>query len=232
MTSTPYPVQQMKTGTRLILPLTIAVIPWGLLVGAYGVESGLSAVQTQLLSLSVFAGASQLVAIGMLESGAGVASILLTTLLITSRHFLYGLALRQDIQHLPAPWRVSLGFLLTDELFIIRHSHEKRFCRWFLIGAGASFYLGWNLATLAGILARQYLPDLPSLGLDFAVVAIFIVLLVPILKHRAAWVCVTASAITAVVTHLLQLPGGLLVAMLTGMTCGYIASNKDGMQHD
>ncbi|WP_010323135.1 AzlC family ABC transporter permease [Marinobacterium stanieri] len=213
MTNTQYPIQQMKTGTRLILPLTIAVIPWGLLVGAYGVESGLSAVQTQLLSLSVFAGASQLVAIGMLESCAGVASILLTTLLITSRHFLSGLALRQDIQHLPAPWRVSLGFLLTDELFIIRHRHEKRFCRWFLIGAGASFYLGWNLATLAGILAGQYLPDLSSLGLDFAVVAIFIVLLVPILKHRAAWVCVTASAITAVVTHLLQLPGGLLVAM-------------------
>lgn len=232
MTNTQYPVRQMKTGTRLILPLTIAVIPWGILVGAYGVESGLSAVHTQLLSLSVFAGASQLVVIGMLESGAGVTSILLSSLLITSRHFLYGLALRQDIQHLPAPWRVSLGFLLTDELFIIRHRHEKRFCRWFLIGAGASFYLGWNLATLAGILAGQYLPDLSSLGLDFAVVAIFIVLLVPILKHRAAWVCVTASAITAVVTHLLQLPGGLLVAMLTGMTCGYIASNKHGMQHD
>lgn len=224
MTETVSPLQQILAGTRLILPLTIAVVPWGILVGAYGMESGLSALHTQLLSLSVFAGASQLVAIGMLESGASMVSILLTTLLITSRHFLYGLALRQDIQGLPVHWRAALGFLLTDELFVFRRTQQQRFCRWLLIGAGFSFYLGWNLATLAGILAGQYLPDLTALGLDFAVVAIFIALLVPILDNRSAWVCVLASAFMAVLTHLFQLPGGLLLSMLTGMGCGYLYS--------
>ncbi|GAA0684905.1 AzlC family ABC transporter permease [Marinobacterium maritimum] len=228
MTDTVSPIQQMLAGTRMILPLTLAVIPWGILVGAYGVESGLSALHTQLLSLSVFAGASQLVAIGMLESGAGMASILLTTLLITSRHFLYGLAMRQDVQCLPVRWRAALGFLLTDELFVIRHAQSQHFCRWFLIGAGFSFYAGWNLATLAGILAGQHLPDLSTLGLDFAVVAIFIALLVPVLSNRPAWVCVFASAFTAVLTHLILLPGGLLVSMLAGMGCGYLCSRYRG----
>lgn len=228
MTDTVSPLQQVLTGTRLILPLTVAVIPWGVLVGAYGVESGLSALHTQLLSLSVFAGASQLVAIGMLESGAGMISILLTTLLITSRHFLYGLAMRQDVQGLPIRWRAALGFLLTDELFIFHRTQSRYFCRWFLFGAGFSFYLGWNLATLAGILAGQYLPDLATLGLDFAVVAIFIALLVPLMNNRPAWVCVFASAFTAVLTQLIQLPGGLLVSLLVGMSCGYLCSRYKG----
>ncbi len=232
MPHSPSPLSKILAGSRLILPLTLAVIPWGILVGAYGIETGLSALHTQLLSLTVFAGASQLVAIGMLDSGAGIASIFLTTLLITSRHFIYGLALRADIKGLPLHWRAPLGFLLTDELFVARATRREEFCRWFWIGAGVCFYLGWNLATLLGIFAGQHLPDISSLGLDFAVVAIFTALLIPLLTGSPKAACVLASASTAVVTHLFQIPGGLLISMLVGMGAGYLLTSTTGARTD
>ncbi len=204
-----------------MIPLIVAVLPWGVLVGAYGVESGLSALETQSLSLFVFAGTSQLVAIGMLQSGASAASILLTTLLITSRHLLYSMALREKIKRLPLNWRTGLGFLLTDELFVTVEG-KKQLNRWYALGGGLSFYLAWNLATLAGIIAGEAIPDLTNMGLDFAVVATFIAILIPMLKSASVVICVVVSGLTSVLCELNHIPAGLLVSIITGMLSGFL----------
>ncbi len=77
------------------------------------IEANLTPLQGQGLSSIVFAGAAQLVAIGMLKGGAGVFSILLTTLLLTSQHLLYGMSMRSVISPLPGRWRVGLGFFCS-----------------------------------------------------------------------------------------------------------------------
>ena len=70
-------------GAAAIMPLSLATAPWGLLAGSMAIEANLTPLQGQGLSSIVFAGAAQLVAIGMLKGGAGIFSILLTTLLLT-----------------------------------------------------------------------------------------------------------------------------------------------------
>lgn len=215
-------------GAKSMLPLTLAVIPWGILAGALAMDAGLPPWQGQALSLLVFAGAAQLVAIGMVQSHLGWLPILATTVLITARHLLYGMAWRRSVLPLSRPWRLGLGFLLTDELFALHTAERlKAFDPWFALGAGVSFYLGWNLATLLGVVAGHSLPDLTHWGLDFAVVATFIALVLPACRGRAVWGCVLSSALLSVVGALYFPQVGLLVASLGGMAVGYGLSRPD-----
>ncbi|GIC78718.1 AzlC family ABC transporter permease [Moritella sp. F3] len=219
-------------GAIAAMPLSIAVIPWGILAGSYAIEAGLDMLQSQAMSAIVFAGAAQLVAVGMIKSGIGLTSILLTTLLITSRHFLYGMAMRHQMSPLPLRWRLTLGFLLTDELFAIcSETKQHKFDRWFAFGGGFSFYLIWNIASAVGIIAGQQIPNLDELGLDFAIAATFIALVVPAIKTPSILVSVLVSLVMAVVCELFHVPGGLLIAALSGMSAGMLTAKLTNETH-
>ncbi|MFM2479984.1 AzlC family ABC transporter permease [Celerinatantimonas sp. YJH-8] len=209
-------------GALAVTPLSIAVIPWGLLAGSFAVGIGLDLFQSQALSAIVFAGSAQLIATGLIHAGSGLVTILLTTLFIASRHFLYGLAMRHKISPLSLGWRVSLGFLLTDELFaILGHQSVKTFNRWYALGAGLSFYLCWNLATFVGIVAGKFIPNLDSLGLDFAIAATFIAIVVPTIKNKAILMSVLVALVLSVVLQAFHIDGGLMIASLVAMFVGY-----------
>jgi 4-azaleucine resistance transporter AzlC len=216
-------------GVVASLPMTAAVIPWGILAGSFALEVGLTPIESQMMSAIIFTGAAQLVALGMLKAGVGLSSIIITTLLVTSRHFLYSLAMRERISPLPLKWRMSLGFLLTDQLFAMTGQGKvKEFDRWYALGAGLSFYVCWNLSTLAGIIAGQSFPSINEWGLDFAIAAMFIALVVPTIKKKSILICVVVSLVGAVICALLDVPGGLLISALIGMTCGFIYAKKTG----
>ncbi|MDP5147915.1 AzlC family ABC transporter permease [Shewanella sp. ULN5] len=209
-------------GALAVMPLTIAVIPWGILAGSLALETGLTGLQSQAMSAIIFAGSAQLVALGMIKAGVGLSGILITTLLITSRHVLYAMAMRHRISPLPLKWRLSLGFLLTDELFAIANQGQQhKFDRWFALGGGLTFYLGWNTATFIGIVAGQNIDNLGELGLDFAIAATFIAIVVPSVTKPSVLICVLVSLVLAVVCAVLEIQSGLLIATLTGMFAGY-----------
>ena len=228
-THNPSKAQLFWQGTLAILPLSIAVVPWGLLAGSYAMDSGLSPFQSQTLSAVLYAGAAQLVATGMLKSGVGIITMLLTTFFITSRHLLYSVSMRDKISPLPTRWRLLLGFLLTDELFAICGQQSTRqFNRWYALGAGLSFYLVWNIASLVGIIAGQYIPNLNSLGLDFAVAATFIAIVVPNTKSLPILVSVLVALVLSVLLTAYQVPGSLMIASLFAMIAGYYCENIVG----
>ena len=208
------------------MPLSIAVIPWGILAGSLALEAGLSMLESQAMSAIVFAGAAQLVAVGMIKTGVSISSILITTLLITSRHFLYSMAMRNQISSLPLKWRLSLGFLLTDELFAIiakskgPHIQDGQLNRWYALGGGLSFYLTWNIASAVGIFVGNSIPDLDRWGLDFAIAATFIAIVIPAIKSPSIVICVLVSLVLSIICELLEIPSGLLIASLIGMTVG------------
>ena len=215
----------LMRGALAVLPLALAVVPWGILAGSYAIEVGLTWLEAQAMSAVVFAGAAQLAALGMLASGIGAVGILLTTVLITARHILYSLSLRPSLHTLPTRWRIVLGFLLTDEMFAIVMADKFKSFKadpWFALGVGGCFYIAWNLATTLGIVLGTSMPQLHSLGLDFAIVATFIALIVPSIKTVPILVCVAVAAYSAVVFALLQWQVGLLLSSVLGMLAGYI----------
>lgn len=215
--------RQVWGGALAMFPLSVAVIPWGFLVGSYAMEIGLHPLEGQALSAILFAGAAQLVAIGMFKAGVGLSTMLLTTFFITSRHFLYSVSMRSKIAPLPLRWRFTLGFLLTDELFaVVGNQSPERFKPWFAFGAGFSFYLTWNVATLVGIVAGSQIANLDQYGLEFAVAATFIALVVPTIKNRPVLLAVAVAAVLSVLLEYWQVEGGLMISSLCAMVTGYL----------
>lgn len=211
-------------GATAILPLCLAVLPWGILAGSMAIQSGMTAAEGLGMSAIVFAGASQLVAMGMIKTGAGMLAILVSTFFVTAQHFLYGLRLRECIAPLPLRWRVLLGFLLTDELFALTGDQgPARFNRWYALGAGLAFYLSWFFATLLGILAASSVTDLDSYGLDFSIAATFIAIVVPLVRNLPVLACVVTALVLSIGLHHYQVSGALIittvVAMLVGLLC-------------
>ena len=203
-------------GTLAMMPLTIAVVPWGILAGSFAIEVGLTPIESQAMSAIIFAGAAQLVALGMVKAGIGLWSILITTLLITSRHLLYAMAMRSQISPLPLKWRLTLGFLLTDELFALAARPEQRQVP-YLFGAGLCFYLFWVVASIAGIVLASMVPNLQQYHLDFSIVAIFIPIIVILLKNRAAIAGLVVTTVCVLVMKHLQLEGAMIVSGMAGM---------------
>ncbi|HFG1795240.1 AzlC family ABC transporter permease [Vibrio cholerae] len=225
----PTPTRLFWQGTVAMLPLSIAVLPWGLLAGSFAIEAGLSVIESQALSAILFAGAAQLVAIGMFKTGAGLLSLLIATFFITSRHFLYSVSMRSKISQLPLRWRLTLGFLLTDELFAICGAQsDKQFNRWYALGAGLSFYLIWNLASLVGIVAGSYLPDLNQWGLEFAVAATFIAIVIPNIKSWSVLISVLTALVLSVLLTVMGIEGSLMFASIGAMFAGYGAERLLG----
>lgn len=218
--------RQIWQGALAIFPLSIAVIPWGFLVGSFATDIGLTVVESQALSVILFAGSAQLVAVGMFKAGVGLSTMLLTTFFITSRHFLYSVSMRNKISPLPLKWRITLGFLLTDELFaVVGNQSAERFKPWYAFGAGFSFYLVWNMATLIGIVAGNQIPNLEQYGLEFAVAATFIALVVPTIKSVAILVSVIVALLLSVTLAMFQVEGALMISTIGAMISGYVCES-------
>ncbi|PTC05151.1 branched-chain amino acid ABC transporter permease [Vibrio mediterranei] len=219
--------KRLIQGTIAMMPLSLAVVPWGFLAGSFAIDSGLSPLEGQAMSAILFAGAAQLVAMGMIKSGATLLAMVITIFFITSRHFLYGLSMRNHISVLPLRWRVVLGFLLTDELFALCGHHDpKKFDRWYALGAGLSFYLIWNIATFIGIVIGSQIPDLQQYGLEFAVAATFIAIVVPNTKTTPIFLAALSALLASVAFAALDIGMGLVLASLIGMTVGYVSEER------
>ena len=216
---------------RRIMPLCVAVIPWGILTGALAIKAGFSPLQAQFMSLFVFAGAAQLSAITLYAGGGSVLAIGVSTFVISSRHLLYSMTFRQHISHKNLAWRLSIGFLLTDEMFAVSETHTRQtgyFSALFALVSGLTFYLFWNLATYIGIVSGNYYGDLATLGLDFAIVAIFITMTFTEIRKFPVLVAVVISGCASIVLEPIIGDSYIVVAAITGMVSAYLCSSYLG----
>lgn len=214
-----------QKGVLDILPLNLAVIPWGILCGSLAIQRDFSVLEALLMPMLVFAGAAQLVVTELIADNAPLATILFTTFIISSRHFLYGLALRDKLKHLPAKWRLSLGFLLTDELFALSTTSKALKGKPRLVyglAAGGSFYLSWLVWNIIGIIAGGFLPDLTKIGLDFAIAVTFIALVIPTIKSLPVLVTVLSAGGLSVFFKWINWELGLVISSIVAMCLGYI----------
>jgi len=222
-------IRMIQKGFIAMLPLNLAVLPWGILCGSLAIQRGFSVLEAVLMPVLIFAGAVQLIVIELINDNVPLATILFTAFIISSRHFLYGLALRDKLKNLPFRWRGSLGFLLTDELFALSgdsKSFKGKLKLIYALSAGGSFYLCWLLWNIIGITAGSYLPDLTDLGLDFAIAVTFIALVVPTITSLPVLITVIVAGFFSVVLALANWELGLVISSLIAMFCGYIAEKK------
>lgn len=183
------------SGFRAMVPLWLGVIPFSLAYAVTARGAGLSVVETQALSLFVFAGSAQVSAAGLFGAGAGGLSIVLTTFLLNVRHVLYGLSLTRTVPLTRAQVPVA-GFFLTDEAFGVAIARGARTFPT-LLGTELSLFVTWNLGTLVGALSAAAIPDPEKLGVDVVFPLAFLALLVPLLRTRIELTVALASGLLA-----------------------------------
>jgi len=217
-------------GIKATIPLILGAIPFGIIFGAVAVTSGLTPWQAQAMSLFVFAGSAEFIAVGLIAQELAPALVILTTFVVNLRHALYSASLAPYMKHLPQRWLIPLGFWLTDESYAVvitryREAENTPHAHWFFFGSALAMYVNWQICTFIGIVAGQQIPDPASWGLDFAMIVTFIGIVVPFVTNRPALASVIVSGIVAVAANNLPNKLGLMLAAVLGIAAGLIAES-------
>jgi 4-azaleucine resistance transporter AzlC len=228
--------QEFALGLRDTLPLMMGSIAFGVIFGTLATSNGLSAWQTMAMSLFVFSGSAQFIAILLLGTNSGLAVVWFATLVLNLRHLLYAATLVDEVRHLSQAWRLPLAAFLTDETFAVM---ERRYrtegggpnAHWYYIASCIGMYVNWQFWTAMGIVASERFEELKHWGLEFAMVVSFIGIVMPLLNSRPYWAATIVAGVVATVANPLPYKLGLMLGALAGIAVGLALDLKQrGLQ--
>jgi len=195
-----YPGKQALAGTVRAVPIILGYLPIGLAFGVLASTAGLSIYSAVAMSVFVYAGSAQLIAVGLIDAGAGMAAITMTVFLVNLRHMLMSAYLAPHLRYLN-PWQQALfSYEITDESFAVHSACFRKHGRPSkveLFALNHSAHLAWIAGTLLGVWVGTRLTfDTAVLGIDYALPAMFIALLImQIGNYRHAVIAVIAGAL-------------------------------------
>lgn len=217
-------------GVTAVAATLPGVAPFGMIAGVTATGADLSAAQAMVLSMTVFAGASQLAMLQLVAEGAIPAVILLTALTINLRFVMYSASLAPHFQHLGTGWRASLAYFLVDQNYALGVNRYETggtnvqcFGHWFYLGAGVALWVTWQIATMVGISLGTGVPR--EWSLDFAIPLVFLVLLIPALHERPHIAAAVTGGIVATVAAPLPFNLGILAGAVAGITAGVLCEH-------
>ena len=219
------PSTEFFAGLRDTFPLVVGAVPFGIIFGALAGTAGLSFWAAMGMSLFVFAGASQFIGAGLVAAGTAWPIIVITTFVVNLRHLLYGASMVPYYKKLSHFWKVVLSFGLTDETFAVAigryrkkdNSDHKHF---YNLGSMVFMYANWNMCTLIGLTMGKTFPGIATMGLDFAMPATFIGMVIPYLTNSPMRASVITAGSVALMTNSLPHKLGLMIAALAGVAAG------------
>jgi 4-azaleucine resistance transporter AzlC len=216
-------------GLAASLPIVMGYLPIAFSFGVAATRAGFSPTEAFALSLIIYAGASQFLALALLSSGAPVLVSAFTLIAMNLRHVLYGPALLREAGDKASTrhaWAWAWG--LTDEVFgqaLGALARGQRFSEPYMFGLGLGAYAAWVSGTVIGALAGGgALEGWPALsaGLGFMLPALFLALLLSILSRRQLPVIAVAGLVTVVGTLAISATSGILLGMLAGAATGLV----------
>lgn len=183
--------------------VSLTVGAYGLAFGAASVAAGFSVLQSCLLSLLTFSGASQFAIVGVIGAGGSALSGIATAGLLGIRNMLYGLRMAPVVRA-KGLMKVIAAQVTIDESTGVALSQERLGQREMRQGfwlTGVGVFIFWNIFTLIGALSAQAMGDPAAWGLDAAVPAAFLGLLWPRLeKHSDRFLALAAVALSLALT--------------------------------
>lgn len=218
------PSAEFIAGARASLPLAIGAMIFGVTLGVTASQVGLTAVEMGFMSATVFAGASQLVAVGMIDQAAPALAIIAAVFAVNARHILMGATIVPLLRGSSTSIRSLSLLLLVDETWALSMARAgvQPTGPAYIIGAGSFLYLCWLTSTLAGIVFGDLVPDPRVLALDFLGVAVFIGLLAYMKPTRQD---IVPFAIAAILSPLIAayLPGSWNIILAATVAASYAA---------
>ena len=208
-----------------VLPLLIPVVPFGIIFGAIGIELGFGPYATYATSIIIFSGASQIVFFQLLSAGASSIVAITSCSVISTRHFLYGAVVNQYLSSLSIYWKIGLSYILTDQAFAVSNEYFKKnkndkFKHYYLLGAGVTLWITWQLTTIIGILLGSIVPE--ELGLTFAIPLTFLALLINYFRKIDHVIVMIASGVLSVILYEAPFKSYIIFSSLISLLIAYL----------
>jgi len=199
----------------------------GVSYGAIAVSSGFPLWLPMLMSLVVFAGASQFMFLGIVAAGGNPFAAVLAGLLANARHLPFGFAVGDAVGRGRGA-RMFGSHLMSDETVafaMAQDEAERRRAAYWACGLG--IFVCWNIGVLVGAFAGTAISDTGAFGLDAAFPAVLLALVLPSLRDKTARLPVLVGVVVALATTPF-LPAGLPVLLaLAGVVVGAAAKEPE-----
>jgi 4-azaleucine resistance transporter AzlC len=203
-------VQETKTlPTRLqaiapALPVVMGYLPIGFAYGVLAINAGLTPFETIAMSVVVYAGSAQLMAVSLFAGGVNPFSIIATTFIVNLRHLLMSASLAPYMERWKKSQVAAFCFELTDESFGV---HSLRFKQGQneaprTLAINLTCQLAWVGGTVLGVLAGGLISDVKPFALDYALPAMFIALLILQIKNKLHLIVALAGGTISMVLWL------------------------------
>jgi 4-azaleucine resistance transporter AzlC len=216
--------QLLFNGLKAAWPICLGFLPIGLSLGVLAQKAGLDPWQMALMSLIVFAGGSQFIAVAMIGSGASITAIVTTTFMVNLRHLLMSSALSMHFKGVSKRFLALFAYGVTDESFAVnmaRFNHGG-WHRYSALVVNQITNATWFFSTIAGCYAGQFIPA-GSFGIDYALTGMFICLLVFQLRCTVFALTALIAVLCSIISYLL-LPGNayVIVSSCMAATAGLV----------
>ena len=228
--SQPMKQRPLKRGLAAAWPICLGYMPIGLAFGVLAQKAGLSTLEIGLMSVLVFAGSSQFIAVSMLAAGASIFSIVATTFVVNLRHFLMSSALALFLKNADRKKLSLFAYGVTDESFAVNLS-KFRDSQWDLNSAlvtNTTANFTWIITTVLGGIGGQFIPA-HAFGIDYALIAMFICLLVFQLRGNIYVITAVIAGIIGVFLSMV-IPGNsyIVVASMIAAAIGVVLKKTLG----
>jgi 4-azaleucine resistance transporter AzlC len=222
--------QAFLSGARESFPSIVGLIPFGLIVGTASTAAGIDPWLSLVMSIIVYAGASQLAAIGLMVQGAPLLIVIATVLVVNLRFTMYSATLAPLFRDLPVRRRWVIGYALTDHLFALMNARfdvtrPARNADAFYFGGAIPTWLMWQTSVAVGIFAGTLVPK--NWQLDFAIPLVFLALVFPALVSRTHWLTAGVASVAACFAAGLPMKLGLLAAAASAVIAGTLLESWD-----
>ena len=213
-------------GVRRALPIVLGYVPVAFAFGVLAVKSNIPPALVVAMSVFHFAGSGQFVCAGLWGAGVGAMSVIVAVFVVNLRHLLMSAAMAEPLAPLKRWQRFLFGCEMTDETFGVHITAFQRgwkLCTATLFTCNLTAHASWVLGTVIGVFCGGLVHDVKPLGLDYALTAMFLALLVPQCVSRLH---VLVAIVTAILSLSLKLAGmgqwNVVVATVLGATLGVI----------
>lgn len=224
------PVQKSEffSGFKDCIPTLFGYLSIGFACGVVSKSCGITILETVAMSTFIYAGSSQFIAASMILSSASIMQTVLTIFLVNLRHLLMSAAMAPYFKNNSLKKNFTIGVLMTDETFALASSHgngESTINYKWMMGVNITAYLNWIAATFVGACFSSLIYDYKKFGLDFALPAMFIGLLISSLKEnlemKKSAVIVISSAIALIVSiQIFSVNTGIIISAVVGAIIG------------
>lgn len=226
----PLQKNEFFSGVKDCIPTLFGYLSIGFACGVVSKSCGMSICETVAMSTFIYAGSSQFIAASMIFSSASILQTILTIFLVNFRHLLMSAAMAPYFKNNSPKKNFTVGVLMTDETFALASSHGNTNnsinYKW-MMGVNITAYLNWIAATFVGACFSSLIYDYKKFGLDFALPAMFIGLLISNLKEgsevkKSASIVISSVIVFIVSIQVFSVNTGIIISAVVGAIIGGI----------